>query len=65
MEYIPDPIERLEAWEERMCDEYGNPDGSIRCAGCNEIIDVGECRQVGAAPYGLPVCGSCFHDAYS
>lgn len=62
--YIPDPIEQLEAWEDRMAEKYGLPDGTFKCAGCGVNITVGKCRQVGAPPYGVPVCEKCFHEAY-
>ena len=56
---IPDPIERLESWQERIADKLMNPDGTFRCAGCGTTIPVGQCRQAGAAPYGVPVCEYC------
>lgn len=61
---IPDPIERLEVWEDRMCHDLGLPDGRVRCAGCSEPIEVGKCRQIGASPYGVPVCERCFAESH-
>ena len=58
---FPDPIEQLEAWEERMIERYGNLDGSFQCAGCGCTIPIGHCRQAGVAPYGVPVCEDCYN----
>lgn len=57
--YIPDPVERLESWQERMIERYSNHDGTWRCAGCGRIVMAGNLRQAGAAPFGVPVCESC------
>ena len=59
LEPVSDPIEQLEAWEERMVEKYMNPDGTFNCAGCGKKIPAGKCRQAGAAPYGVPVCEQC------
>jgi len=62
--YIPDPVERLEAWEDRAAAEYTDQDGNLTCCGCGKVIEPGQCHQVGVAPYGLPACERCFHEAY-
>jgi len=61
---LPDPVERLEAWEDEMSHEYVFPDGRFKCCGCGKPIEEGKCRQVGIVPYQLPACEACFVEAY-
>lgn len=63
--YIADPLEQLEAWQERIIDEYTTPDGQFVCCGCRQVIAEGQCRQIGAGPHGLPACERCYHEAYA
>ena len=56
---IPDPIEQLENWEERMIEQYGNPDGTVRCVQCGRTILPGKERQIGESPHVLPICERC------
>jgi hypothetical protein len=48
----------------RMADDYSLPDGRLVCCGCRQPVEPGQCRQIGAAPHGLPACERCFHEAY-
>ena len=58
-EYVPDPLERLEAWEEQMAHELITPTGYLKCSGCGCDIQPGDCHQAGKPPFAVPECGAC------
>jgi hypothetical protein len=57
---IPDPIERLERWEDDMAHKFSDREGNLLCAGCSRRITPGQCYQAGVAPFGVPVCKTCY-----
>ena len=58
--YIPDPIERLEAFAERWLDENVHGD-SFKC-GCGEMCELRDGQSIDPNPYAPPVCPDCFRE---
>lgn len=64
-DYIPDPIERMEASAERAYNELSQPGGKFKCYECDAIFDPE--REGGTTsphPEAMPVCGKCYAEAY-
>lgn len=63
MTYIPDPIERMEANIDRLCDEWDTlnrdvPKGSFRCPCCRQVRE-GEPIETGPSPDSSVCCYEC------
>lgn len=60
MDYIPDPIERMNDRIERHIDElYDHKTGMMQCSSCRVYHDVDELVSIDADPSAAPVCRPC------
>lgn len=60
-DYIPDPVERIEASVERAYDELSQPGGKFKCYQCDAIFDPeAEGGTISPHPEAMPVCGKCY-----
>lgn len=58
MNYIPDPIERLEVSAERWAED--NMIGDMFKCGCGKMCNINEGQPIDSNPYAIPVCHDCF-----
>ena len=65
-EYVPDPIERMEARIEELIDEQcsGLPVGMIRCYDCGAVLPIDDAHAASDRPDAPAVCVKCVERRY-